>query len=101
MLDAQPLLSCATPQGAFYAYPSCAGAIGMVTPDGDTIASDQDFADYLLTKGVSVVPGAAFGLSPHFRISYAASERELREACRRIGDACAALTFSDRSARPG
>jgi aspartate aminotransferase len=90
-LNAIDGISCRTPEGAFYVYPSCAGLIGKRTPAGQRIASDEDFAAYLLEAGVSVVHGAAFGLSPHFRISYAASIEQLAQACRRIADACAAL----------
>ncbi|MGP1255007.1 MAG: aspartate transaminase [Kiloniellales bacterium] len=87
-----PGLSCSTPQGAFYVYPSCAGAIGKTTPDGKTIDSDEDFVTYLLEgEGVAAVQGAAFGLSPYFRISYATSTEALEEACKRIKRACEAL----------
>jgi len=92
MLNETTGLSCATPEGAFYVYPSCAGTIGRQTPDGKTIASDEDFVTYLLeAEGVAAVHGEAFGLSPHFRISYATSTEALEEACRRIQRACAAL----------
>jgi aspartate aminotransferase len=85
-------LHCPTPEGAFYVYPSCAGTIGKRTPQGKKIESDTDFCTYLLdAEGVAVVPGVAFGLSPHFRISYATSNEELSEACTRIQRACAAL----------
>ncbi len=86
-------LTCPTPEGAFYVYPSCAGVIGKKTPGGKEITSDLDFVNYLLEdKGVAVVHGEAFGLSPHFRISYATSEEVLTKACTRIQEACAALT---------
>ncbi len=92
LLDGAPGLSCRSPEGAFYVYPSCAGVIGRRAPDGSTIATDADFAAYLLEAAeVAVVPGAAFGLSPNFRVSYAASNALLEEACRRIERACAAL----------
>jgi len=85
-------LHCPTPEGAFYVYPSCAGTIGKRTPQGKKIGNDTDFCAYLLdAEGVAVVPGVAFGLSPHFRISYATSNEELSEACTRIQRACAAL----------
>jgi aspartate aminotransferase len=85
-------LYCPKPEGAFYVYPSCAGAIGKRTPAGKVIESDGDFVEYLLDSvGVAVVLGTAFGLSPHFRISYATSTDALKEACARIGRACAAL----------
>jgi aspartate aminotransferase len=86
-------LDCPRPEGAFYVYPSCAGAIGRSTPDGKTIESDDDFVTYLLeAEGVACVQGSAFGLSPYFRISYATATPLLEEACRRIQRACAALT---------
>ncbi len=92
MLNQASGITCATPEGAFYVYPSCAGALGRRTPDGKTIATDGDFVTYLLeAEGVAVVQGEAFGLSPHFRISYAYSMAQLEEACRRIQRACAAL----------
>lgn len=85
-------LTCNTPEGAFYVYPSCAGVIGKKTPDGKVIENDDDFAFYLLeAEKVVVVPGSAFGLSPNFRISYATSDEKLAEACKRIQRACAAL----------
>ncbi len=86
-------LSCRTPQGAFYVYPSCAGIIGKTTPDGKIIRTDGDFITYLLeSKGVAAVQGEAFGLSPYFRISYATSNDALVEACKRIAAAVAELT---------
>ncbi len=93
MLNRVPGLFCPRPEGAFYVYPSCAGVIGRRTPAGQTIATDGDFARYLLEEtGVAVVHGEAFGLSPHFRISYAASTEVLRDACTRIEQACRALS---------
>ncbi len=87
-----PGLHCHKPEGAFYVYPSCAGAIGKKTPDGKTIETDEDFVTYLLeTEGVSAVHGEAFGLSPYFRISYATATEVLEEACDRIQRACEAL----------
>ncbi|MCH8685750.1 pyridoxal phosphate-dependent aminotransferase [Pedomonas mirosovicensis] len=92
MLNEAEGLNCPTPEGAFYVYPSCAGLIGKTTPDGKTLNTDEDVATYLLESvGVAVVHGAAFGLSPHFRISYATSTEVLQEACTRIQKACAAL----------
>jgi aspartate aminotransferase len=91
-LNAIEGLSCRVPEGAFYAFAGCEGLIGRKTPSGVPIASDSDFTDYLLEQyDVAVVPGSAFGLSPYFRISYATSEAELKEALARIADACAAL----------
>jgi aspartate aminotransferase len=85
-------IHCPRPEGAFYVYPSCAGTLGKRTPKGKVIESDTDFVEYLLeSEGVAVVQGVAFGLSPHFRISYATSTEALTEACQRIQRACAAL----------
>ena len=85
-------LSCLTPQGAFYVYPSCAGVIGKVTPDGQKISNDEDFMSYLLEReGIAGVHGAAFGLSPYFRLSYATSDEILIDACARIKRACEQL----------
>jgi len=92
MLNKAPGIFCPRPEGAFYVYPSCAGAIGKRTPKGKLIENDTHFVEYLLeAEGVAVVQGVAFGLSPHFRISYATSTEALREACTRIQRACAAL----------
>jgi aspartate aminotransferase len=93
MLNQATGLSCRTPQGAFYVYPSCAGLIGKKTPDGKVIEGDLDFVSALLeSEGVAAVHGEAFGLSPHFRISYATSTDLLEDACQRIQRFCASLT---------
>ena len=93
MLNQATGLTCNTPIGAFYVYPSCAGVIGKKTPDGKVIEKDEDFVIYLLdTEGVAAVHGEAVGLSPFFRISYALSTEVLEDACQRIQRACAALT---------
>ena len=93
MLNQSTGLSCPTPEGAFYVYPSCAGLMGRKTPEGTTIESDTDFVTYLLeSEGVAVVQGVAFGLEPHFRISYATATEALEEAGQRIQRACAALS---------
>ena len=93
MLNEAEGLTCTTPEGAFYVYPSCAGAIGKKTPKGDVINGDADFATLLLQEeGVAVVHGEAFGLSPFFRISYATGLDALQEACHRIQRFCASLT---------
>ena len=85
-------LTCPTPRGAFYVYPGCAALIGRKTPEGAVLESDEDVARYLLeAEGVAVVHGAAFGLEPYFRISYATSTEALAEACTRIGRATRAL----------
>ena len=92
MLNQAPGIACNRPEGAFYVYPSCAGCIGKRTPDGQVIGSDDEFCAYLIDAGgVVTVPGSAFGLSPHFRISYATDDATLEEACRRIQRAAAAL----------
>ena len=92
LLNRVPGLFCPRPEGAFYVYPSCAGVIGRRTPEGCRIGNDEDFVRYLLeAAGVAVVHGEAFGLAPHFRISYATSTEMLREACARIERACRAL----------
>ncbi|MBL6933070.1 MAG: pyridoxal phosphate-dependent aminotransferase [Rhodospirillales bacterium] len=93
MLNEAEGLTCPTPDGAFYVYPSCAGMIGKKTPDGKTLKTDEDVVGYLLeSEGIAAVHGEAFGLSPHFRVSYATSTELLKEACTRIQRACAALT---------
>jgi len=85
-------MTCPVPEGAFYVYPSIAGLIGKTSAAGTLIADDEAFATALLEEtGVAVVFGAAFGLSPNFRISYATSDEALQEACTRIQAFCAAL----------
>jgi aspartate aminotransferase len=92
MLNQATGIRCATPEGAFYVYPSIEGLIGKKTDDGTVIDSDDAFATALLdAEGVAVVQGSAFGLSPYFRISYATSETVLEEACGRIQRFCANL----------
>lgn len=92
MLNQANGLDCLTPEGAFYVYPSCAGCIGKTTEKGKTIENDEDFVTALLEEeGVAVVHGAAFGLSPFFRVSYATSTEALEEACTRIQRFCANL----------
>ncbi|MFV3130128.1 pyridoxal phosphate-dependent aminotransferase [Niveispirillum sp. KHB5.9] len=92
MLNQAAGLHCPNPEGAFYVYPSCAGTIGKTAPTGKVIETDEDFASELLeAEGVAVVHGAAFGLSPFFRISYATSNDVLEEACTRIQRFCGSL----------
>ena len=92
-LNAIDGLDCRVPEGAFYTFSGCAGMLGKVTPSGKAIETDTDFCAYLLDNAhVAVVPGSAFGLSPFFRISYATSEAELKEALTRIADACTRLS---------
>ncbi len=93
MLNQAKGIHCPKPEGAFYVYPSCKGVIGRTSREGTKIATDEDFATALLKEeGVAVVHGAAFGLSPFFRISYATGIEELEEACRRIQRFCANVT---------
>ena len=85
MLNQARGITCPSPEGAFYVYPSCAGLIGKKTPGGKVIDNDETFCSELLeAEGVAVVFGSAFGLGPNFRISYATSEALLEEACTRI-----------------
>ncbi|RDC73327.1 pyridoxal phosphate-dependent aminotransferase [Rhodovulum sp. 12E13] len=93
MLNAAEGVTCPVPEGAFYVYPTIGGCMGKTSAGGARIETDEDFATALLEeKGVAVVFGAAFGLSPCFRVSYATSDEALREACTRIRDFCAGLT---------
>ncbi len=92
MLNQAKGITCPRPEGAFYVYPEFSALIGKTTPNGRTIATDEDFVGYLLDDAkVAAVQGEAFGLSPAMRISYATSDELLREACERIQTACAAL----------
>jgi len=92
MLNQARGLHCPKPEGAFYVYPSCAGAIGKTAPSGKTLATDEDFVSELLeTEGVAVVQGTPFGYGPAFRISYATKTEDLEEACRRIQRFCGNL----------
>ncbi|SOB89883.1 pyridoxal phosphate-dependent aminotransferase [Stappia indica] len=92
MLNQAKGLSCPTPEGAFYVFPSCAGTLGKTAPSGKVIETDEDFVTELLeSEGVAVVQGSAFGLGPNFRISYATSTEALEEACTRIQRFCGNL----------
>jgi len=92
MLNQASGLVCPRPEGAFYVYPDCSGLIGKTTPKGKMLGTDEAVAAYLLEDhGVAVVHGAAFGLSPAFRISYATDSKTLEDACARIQRACAAV----------
>jgi len=85
-------VDCPTPEGAFYVYPSIKGLIGKTSAGGRKIETDEDFAFALLEEsGVAIVFGAAFGLSPYFRVSYAEDDAVLEQACRRIQDFCKGL----------
>ncbi len=92
MLNQARGISCPTPEGAFYVYPSCGGAIGKKAPSGNVIKTDEDFVTELLAaEGVAAVHGAAFGSSPFFRISYATATSVLEDACVRIQRFCGNL----------
>ncbi|SMX37567.1 pyridoxal phosphate-dependent aminotransferase [Octadecabacter ascidiaceicola] len=89
--DAEGII-CPKPEGAFYVYPNIAGCIGKTSAAGTLISDDETFATALLEEtGIAVVFGAAFGLSPNFRVSYATSDEALKEACTRIQTFCASL----------
>ena len=93
MLNEADGIVCPKPEGAFYVYPSIAACIGKTSATGATITDDEAFATALLEEtGVAVVFGAAFGLSPNFRISYATSDAALQDACERIQAFCTGLT---------
>ncbi|MFN3274460.1 MAG: pyridoxal phosphate-dependent aminotransferase [Paracoccus sp. (in: a-proteobacteria)] len=101
-LNACPGIDCPVPQGAFYVYPSIAGLIGRTTASGILIDSDEAFANALLDdEGVAVVFGAAFGLSPHFRVSYATSDERLTEAVARIRRFCLGCSQARATRRDG
>jgi aspartate aminotransferase len=92
MLNEAEGILCPKPEGAFYVYPDISGCMGKTSRGGTRIGTDEDFATALLDEmGVAVVFGAAFGLSPAFRVSYATSEAQLQEACSRIQDFCKGL----------
>jgi aspartate aminotransferase len=92
MLNQASGISCPTPEGAFYVYPSCKGAIGKTAPSGNLIKTDEDFVTELLAaEGVAAVHGGAFGMSPFFRISYATATEVLEDACKRIQRFCGNL----------
>ncbi|TMV61322.1 aminotransferase class I/II-fold pyridoxal phosphate-dependent enzyme, partial [Thioclava sp. BHET1] len=93
MLNEAEGVTCPVPEGAFYVYPDIAGCIGKTSKGGVKIVNDQAFCEALLEEtGVAVVFGAAFGLSPNFRVSYATSDAALTDACTRIQSFCASLS---------
>jgi aspartate aminotransferase len=92
MLNQARGIQCPKPEGAFYVYPSCAGAIGRTAPTGNKLSTDEDFVTELLeAEGVAVVQGMPFGYGPAFRISYATKTEDVEEACRRIQRFCGNL----------
>ena len=93
LLNDVPGIRCPVPQGAFYVYPSVEGLLGKTTPAGQALGSDLDVVMYLLDEaGVACLDGAAYGLSPYLRLSFATSMQNIEEGCRRIHEACARLT---------
>lgn len=90
-LNAIPGLSCVPPDGAFYAYVSCGGWLGKRTPQGKVLESDAEVTAYLLESGVALPNGAGYGLSPYFRVSFAAAQDYLDRACDRIEAAAGKL----------
>ncbi len=93
MLNEAEGITCATPEGAFYVYPDISGCIGKTSATGIFIENDEAFCNALLEEtGIAVVFGAAFGLSPNFRVSYATSDDALKTACTRIREFCAGLS---------
>jgi aspartate aminotransferase len=93
MLNATPGLRCHKPEGAFYAFPDMTGCLGRTTPKGARIESDLDFVLALLSEtGVATVQGSAFMFPGHFRISFAADDEALEEACHRIRRFCDSLS---------
>jgi aspartate aminotransferase len=94
MLNQASGLSCRSPEGAFYVYPDCSELIGKKTPDGQIIETDRDFVMHLMDQhGVATVHGEAYGHSPHFRLSIAASMEDLQRGCERIQKAAAELVW--------
>ncbi|MBS7702787.1 pyridoxal phosphate-dependent aminotransferase [Chelatococcus asaccharovorans] len=93
LLNAIPGITCHKPEGAFYVYPNIASCIGKTTAGGRAIETDTDFVSALLEEAhVAAVPGSAYGMSPHFRISYATDIDSLKEGCLRIAQLCAGLS---------
>ncbi|MDD9730739.1 pyridoxal phosphate-dependent aminotransferase [Mameliella sp. AT18] len=92
-LNAIPGIDCPVPDGAFYVFPSCAGVLGHKTPEGTVLETDADFCGHVLASaGLAIVPGRAFGLPGHFRLSYAYARSDLEEGCARLQRAVAVLT---------
>ena len=93
MLNQAPGITCGTPEGAFYVFPSVHGCIGKTSAKGAKITDDESFVIALLDEeGVAAVHGSAFMYPGHFRVSYATSTQALTEACTRIQRFCAKLT---------
>ena len=91
-LAKMPGITCPKPEGAFYVFPGWHNLKGGMTPDGTRLDSDSDFCRYILAAAnVTIIPGSAFAMDGHFRISYACSTEELEEALSRMADAVAAI----------
>ncbi len=86
MLDAIPGVTCPTPEGAFYCYPSVKGVLGR-TIRGRTPQTSAELAELVLDEaGVAVVPGEAFGTPGYFRLSYALGDDDLAKGVQRLAD---------------
>ena len=98
-LNAIPGIDCPEPGGAFYVFPSCEAVLGLRTPDGAVLETDADFCAYVLaTSGLAIVPGRAFGLPRHFRLSYAYARADLEDGCARLNRAVQGLISNQRTA---
>lgn len=87
-LNAIPGIECHLPEGAFYVFPSCAGLLGKTTPSGNVLNTDEDFILYLLEEvNLAVLQGAAYGVSPYFRISFATNMNVLEQGIARLAQA--------------
>ncbi len=92
-LNALPGVRCATPKGAFYAFPNISGLLGRRRPGGAPLTGSGDVASFFLEDArVAVVPGADFGSDVHIRLSYATSAELISEGLRRMGEAIGTLS---------
>lgn len=91
---------CREPEGAFYAFVSVAGLVGAITEDGETLNDDTDVAHYFVRAAhVATIAGAAFGMSPYLRMSFATSEKTIDEACTKIANAVSRLILPSNQGR--
>ncbi len=98
-LNTIPGVTCPEPDGAFYVFPSCEAVLGQRTPDGTLLETDADFCTYVLAAtGLAIVPGRAFGLPGHFRLSYAYARADLEDGCARLNRAVQGLISNQRTA---
>lgn len=87
-LNKMPGIMCTNSDGAFYLFPKCKELFGKTTPDGHVINSSIDLGKYLIeTKYIAIVPGVGFGMEGYFRLSFAKSMKDLKEACHRMKEA--------------